>query len=303
MFNIIKIIDDPVLNLSNKIFVMSRILVPVDFTKVSFAAYHYAVNLALALKGEITVIHVINGAFATTDASFLDTLDMIYESARQKLAYFMDDYADKMGIEDLEIKVTKEVRFGVPGFTIADFANDQKFDYVVSGMRDNHNIIEKVLGTTSTIVTKIASCPVILIHENTKWITPKKIIFTIDNSSDFDESIDKFVRFNEQFNATTDFIHVRQDEDNIQETKNAVIKEIFSGNKPEFSFEIKTIYGGDIVQSIVDYSIFEKADMLVMVHRKRSLLESFFNRSLSIKTAEGFHLPVMVLEENLLSHL
>lgn len=279
---------------------MIRILVPIDFTKVSFSAYNYAVHLARAIKAEITIIHVINGSFSTHDASFLDTMDIIYESANQRLSYFVNEFAEQMGLDDEDLVVKREVRFGVPGFTIADFANDQKFDYVVAGMRDNHNIIEKVLGTTSTIVTKMTTCPVILIHENTKWVTLKKIIFTIDNSTDFDESINKFVVFNATFRATTDFIHIRHDEENIQSTKDAVIKEIFAINEPNFSFEIKTIYGGDIVQSIVDYSIFEKADMLVMVHRKRSFLDSFFNRSLSLRTAEGFHLPIMVLEENIL---
>lgn len=278
---------------------MNRILVPIDFTKVSFAAYNYAINLAMSMGGEVTVLHVINGSFTTTDVSFLDTMDMVYESSRQKLAYFIDDYAQKQGLEDIDVKVHREVRFGVAGFTIADYANDHKFDYVVAGMRDNHNIIEKILGTTSTIVTKLTSCPVILIHENTKWLTPKKIIFTIDNSADFDESIARFVRFNGFFGASTDFIHIRLDDDHIEQTKEAVIKEIFAIKKPDFSFEIKMIYGGDIVQSIVDYSIFEKADMLVMVHRKRSFLDSFFNRSLSLKTAEGLHLPVMVLEETI----
>ncbi|MBK8626535.1 MAG: universal stress protein [Saprospiraceae bacterium] len=283
---------------------MNRILVPIDFTKVSDAAYHYAFHLSIALKAEITVIHVINGGFSTVDASFMDTMDIVYESANQKLADFINEFAEKTGNVDLDSMVKREVRFGVPGFTIADFANDQKFDYVVAGMRDNHNVIERVLGTTSTIITKMASCPVILIHENTNWIAPKKIIFTLDNSADFDESISKFIRFNSEFKASTDFIHIRQDEEvNLQHTKDAVIKEIFESEVPDFSFEIKTIYGGDIVQSIVDYSIFEKADMLVMVHRKRSLLDSFFNRSLCIKTAEGFHLPIMVLEENLIRKL
>ena len=85
---------------------------------------------------------------------------------------------------------------------------------------------------------------------------------------------------------------------NIDSTRDAVIKEVFKKKEPDFAFEIKNIYGGDIVQSIIDYSIFEKADMLVLVHRKRNFLDSFFNRSLSLRTAEGIHLPVMILEEN-----
>ncbi|MGB4840887.1 MAG: universal stress protein [Saprospiraceae bacterium] len=277
---------------------MLRILVPVDFTKVSFSAYNYAVHLAEVLKSEITVLHIINGSFSTADSMFLDSMDASYEAAETRLSTFVNDYLTKTGTEKYRIKIKKDVRFGVPGFTIADYANDQNYDYVVTGMRDNHSLIEKFLGTTSTIITKLTSCPVILIHENTKWSDPKKVIFTIDDSTDFDESIAKYLDFNEFFKAATDFIHIKKDDTTLDSTRDVVIREVFKVKEPDFAFEIKNIYGGDVIQSIVDYSIFEKADMLVMVHRKRSFLDSVFNRSMSLRTAEGIHLPIMILEEN-----
>jgi nucleotide-binding universal stress UspA family protein len=275
-----------------------KILVPFDFTKVSKSALDYALNLANHINANIHLMYVLNGSFSTSDSMFLDTIEDVYDHAKTRLEEYLETESKKMSNFD-KVSLHPVVRFGVPGFTLADYANDNKFDFVVSGMRDQHNVIERFLGTTSTILTKLASCPVILIHENTPWMYPKKTIFTIDDTADFDESIQKYLQFNTYFNASTDFIHVRNDKnDDALFSKDAVIKELFLKKHPEFTFDIKTIYGGDIVQSIVDYSIFEKADMLVMVHRKRSLLDVFFNRSLSIKTAEGLHLPVMVLEEN-----
>lgn len=276
---------------------MTRILVPVDFTKSSLASFVYAAHLAGSIKAEITVIHVINGSFSTADSMFLDTMDASYESANQRLSKFVKERTPE-GIPLNKIAIKKEVRFGVPGFTIADFANDQAFDYVVSGMRDNHSLIEKFLGTTSSIITKLTSCPVLLIHENTRWFEPKKVIFTIDDSTDFDESITAYLKFNHHFKAVTDFLHIKKDDKEIDSTRDTLIREVFKIKEPDFAFEINNINGGDVIQSIVDYSIFEKADMLVMVHRKRKLLDSVFNRSMSLKTAEGIHLPIMILEEN-----
>lgn len=276
---------------------MTRILVPVDFGKSSLAAFLYAVHLAEAIKAEITIIHIINGSFSTADSMFLDTMDAAYAAADQRLKKFVQENLPvEMSLDEMKIK--REVRFGVPGFTVADFANDRSFDYVVSGMRDNHSLIEKFLGTTSSIITKLTSCPVFLIHKNTKWAVPKKVIFTIDDSTDFDESISTYLGFNETFKAATDFLHIKKDDKDIDSTRDVVIREVFKTKEPDFSFEINNIFGGDIIQSIVDYAIFEKADMLVMVHRKRKLLDSVFNRSMSLKTAEGIHLPIMILEEN-----
>lgn len=276
---------------------MIRILVPVDFTKSSLSAFVYAAHFAEKLGAEVTVLHVINGSFSTADSMFLDTMDASYESANQRLGKFIRENLPEQVTTD-NIKIKKEVRFGVPGFTVADFANDQSYDYIVSGMRDNHSLIEKFLGTTSSIITKLSSCPVILIHENTRWSEPKKVIFTIDDSTDFDESITAYLNFNETFKAATDFLHIKKDDKEIDSTRDTVIRQVFKTKEPDFAFEINNIYGGDVIQSIVDYSIFEKADMLVMVHRKRKLLDSVFNRSMSLKTAEGIHLPIMILEEN-----
>jgi nucleotide-binding universal stress UspA family protein len=277
---------------------MTKILVPIDFTKVSFSAYNYALHIASFIEADVTVLHVINGSFSTADSMFLDSMDAAMEASRKRLQYFVSDYAKEMGVGDTKVAITTEVRFGVPGFTISDYANDNSFNYVIAGTRDNHNIIERILGTTSTIITKMTACPVILIHENTRWNVPEKVIFTIDDSTDFDESIDAYLRFNKHFNATTDFLHIKMNHKNIDSTKDAVIREVFKTKVPEFSFDIKNIYGGDIVQTIVDYAIFEKADMLVMVHRKRSFLDSFLSKSISLRTAEGIHLPIMILEEN-----
>jgi len=277
---------------------MIRVLIPIDFTKSSFSSFNYGIHFAKEIHAKVTILHIINGSFSTADAMFLDSMDAAYDAAEKRIEHFLAGYTKTTGVKNEDVLIDSIVRFGVPGFTIADFANDQSYDYVVCGMRDDHSLLEKFLGTTSTIVTKLTSCPVILVHENTPWSSPKKVIFTIDDSTDFDESINKYIEFNKIFKASTDFIHIKKDDKEIDSTRDAVIKEVFKTKDPEFSFEIKNIYGGDIVQTIVDYSIFEKADMLVMVHRKRKFLDSIFNRSVSLKTAEGIHLPIMILEEN-----
>lgn len=277
---------------------MKRILVPVDFSNVAKSACHYAASLARSIQAEVELIHVIDASLPVADAYFLDSLDDAYNASLEKLIQF----TKALTLDTTYgIKVKQTVRFGSPGFVVADYANDNSFDYIVAGMRDKHSLIERILGTTSTIITKVANCPVLLIHEDTHWMEPKKIIFTLDDSVDFDESVEKFIVFNSTFKAKTDFIHIKTEENDFKMTQNAVLKEMFSKSEPTFGFEIRTIYGGDIVQTIVDYSIFEKADLLVMVHRKRSFLDTFFNKSLTIKTAEGFHLPIMVLEERLIN--
>jgi nucleotide-binding universal stress UspA family protein len=277
---------------------MKNILVPVDFTKTSFSAYYYASQLAMAMGAKLTLMHVINGSFNTNDTMFLDSLDSAYKAAKARIKYFAKDYGKEIGIEVEKVKIKYEVRFGVPGFSVVDYLKDVPVDLVVTGTRDKHNIIERFLGTTSSIIARLSSRPVLLIHENTRYLRPEKIVFAIDSETDFDESIDEFNSFNETFKASTDFVHVSDGRKEITETKNQIVKELFERKEPEFAFQIKNINATDYMSGIVDYCLFEKADMLVLVHRKKSLLAEFFSKSFSLRTAEGIHLPVMILNEN-----
>jgi nucleotide-binding universal stress UspA family protein len=280
---------------------MSKILVPVDFTKASMAAINYAWQFASSIGGEITLLHVIQAGFTSADPMLLDTLDAAMVNAKERLQNFVEECKKLYHVASIDSTLSSEVRFGVPGFTIADMATDLAFDYVITGMRDHHSFVDKMVGTTSAIVVKNCQCPVILIHENTPWRIPAKIIFTIDQNTDFDESVSAFRVFNSIFNASTDFIHIKQVDDANFPGRDAVLHELFTKKPPAFSFTIKSITGGDIIQSIVDYTLFEKADLIVMVHRKKSFLNSVFKRSMSLSTAEGIHLPVVILAETNLS--
>lgn len=277
---------------------MKNILVPVDFTKTSFSAYYYANQLAVATGAKLTLMHVINGSFNTNDTMFLDSLDSAYKAAIARLKYFAKEYGKENGFDLDKVKIKYEVRFGVPGFSVVDYMKDVAVDLIVTGTRDKHNIIERFLGTTSSIIARLSSRPVILVHENTRYLRPSKVVFAIDSDTDFDESIDEYIAFNETFKASTDFVHVSSAKSEITETKNQIIKEIFSNKEPDFAFQIKNISSSDHMTGIVDYCVFEKADMLVLVHRKKSLLAEFFSKSFSLKTSEGIHIPVMILNEN-----
>ncbi|MFZ1705135.1 MAG: universal stress protein [Saprospiraceae bacterium] len=275
-----------------------KILVPVDFTKTSFSAYYYANQLAKKIGAEMTLIHILTGSFSIADTFVMDTLDSTYKVAMSRLQYFAKEYPKEMGYELSPLKTHFELRYGAPGFTVTDFANDKKFDYIVAGTRDNHNIIERVFGNTSKIMALTTKIPILFIHENTRYREVKKIVFAIDDQSDFDECIDHFVDFNQHYHAKTTFIHIAQGKPSLEQTKSAIIKEIFEKKYPDFSFDIKSIQGSNIPQSIIDYCIFEKSDLLTVVHRKGGILSDFFEKSIGYKTVEGIHLPILWLVEN-----
>lgn len=279
---------------------MFRILVPVDFFKTSFAAFNYAANFSqLFPDSEITLLHVINGAFNMDDTLVFDLMESKKDAALEKLGYFHQTYPSELGIDIPKIKVKKDVRFGLPGFTIAEYASSHNFDMVIMGTRDKHNLFDKLLGSASAITLRTAECPVMLIHESVKFNSPKKVVFAFDEKSDLEDALEGYWKLNSVLGAKTDFVHVNtKNRKDVLHQKSEIVEELFEDHNPSFSFEIKTIDGDNVHTAIKDYCLFEKSDILVMMHRKEGVFKNMFRSHNSVRMAHEFHLPVLIYHED-----
>jgi len=220
------------------------------------------------------------------------------DAALARLSYFHEEYPKELGIDLPKITVKKEVRFGIPGFTITDYAQSNHFDLIIMGTRDQHNLFDKMLGSASTIAIRTAACPILLIHEHAKYNTPEKIVFAFDEKSDIENALEHYWKINSVVKAKTDFIHVNTNKQSkIKDQAAEIIDEMLEEHEAVFSFEIKTITGKKVQSALRDYCLFEKSDILAMTHRKEGVFSNLFRRHQSVKMAQEFHLPVLIFQE------
>ena len=276
-----------------------KILVPVDFNQTSFSAYVYASEMADLLDAEITLLHVLNGYLNVNEPLSYEPMKTLEEAAYERLKYFALQYPVDQGVKLKRLPKEHEVRFGIPGHSISDFANDFNFDLIIMGSRDKHSIFERILlGTASSIAIKRSKCPTILVHENTRYHKPERIVFGFDNKGELDDGLEAFHKLNGLWKAQTSFVHVKTAEnEDLSESRKEIIAELFEDNDVNYSFEIKSIEGKSVGKTLMDYCLNEKADMLLMVNRKQGFLDNLLDRSVSTKVAQKFHLPVMVVNE------
>jgi nucleotide-binding universal stress UspA family protein len=248
---------------------------------------------------EITLLHVIDGAFNLDDTLVFDLMESKKDAALEKLEYFHQTYPSELGVDIPKVKIQKIVKFGFPGFTIAEYASNKDFDLVIMGTRDKHNLFDKLLGSASAITLRTAQCPVLLIHENVKFNRPKKIVFAFDEKSDLEHALESYWELNSVLKAKTEFIHVKtKNKSDVQDQKSEIVEELFEDHDPSFSFEIKTVDGKNVHTTIKDYCLFGKSDMLIMVHRKEGIFKNIFTSNNSVRMAQEFHLPVLVYHED-----
>lgn len=152
-----------------------KILVPVDFSSCSNEAFGVALQLADALAGEVTVMHVID--VNTVDAfNRLGLLAVPSEATRQtrrlrhharlKMRQLLKSHAPGRSIRRL-------VAEGTPFVEVAKFARTEGIDLIVLGSYGGRSdSMEKIFfGATADKVVRTAGCAVLtvpLVRQRTK---------------------------------------------------------------------------------------------------------------------------------------
>ncbi|MDF1698800.1 MAG: hypothetical protein P1U56_23300, partial [Saprospiraceae bacterium] len=86
--------------------------------------------------------------------------------------------------------------------------------------------------------------------------------------------------------------------DDITKEKAEIVNELFEKEDPQFAFEVKTLSGKNVVNSLQDYCTFEKIDLVAMIYRSEGIFANFLHSNKSIQIAQQVHLPVIVFKED-----
>jgi nucleotide-binding universal stress UspA family protein len=273
-----------------------KILVPTDFNNASFTAYQYASMLAEKLGASITLLHVIAGSFNTGDTLSFEPLQTMESQAYARLKFFATTYAEERNIELPKVAAHHVVRWGIPGFSIVDYADDKDYDLIVMGSRDKYGFLDRLLGSSSALAIRRADCPVLVIHADTPVRLPQQAVFAFDDKGDLEDALEAYCKINKHIGAHTKFVHIdnHSGQDNINEQVGDILAELIIDEEVAFGFEIEQKEGSDVAKQIKDYCQIEKADMLVIHRKEDGIFKNLFGSTLSVSIAQGVKLPVLI---------
>jgi universal stress protein A len=144
-----------------------RILVPVDFSEGSRAAFDYALALAEKLDGEVELLHVWETPTYLTPELWVST-------AKQP-PMALADYARQAAEKDLDawrggnrhrVPVRSRVAVGVTDQVIVEIAAE--FDLVVMGTHGRTGLSHLFVGSVAERVVRRAPCPVLTVRRTEK---------------------------------------------------------------------------------------------------------------------------------------
>jgi len=146
-------------------FKPKKILVPTDFSEYSDKAVQKALDIAKDEGSEVFLFHVIHEDFQTcvvdycfTENEINSIKDRMFTAAKENMQKELDKYPISV-----EVKVSTEVRNGVPYEEILRFQEEKGVDLIVIASHGRSALKDYFMGSVASRVLKRAKCEVLLV--------------------------------------------------------------------------------------------------------------------------------------------
>ncbi len=276
---------------------ITKILVPIDFTDNSENAVHAAIKIASLNNASI---HLINFCISlSTDGNIPVDTNELLQSRKAQMNQFIQQnckiFSNRLVTEHNSVEFEHDVVTGMAGDEIPAYIKKNHIDLVIMGRRGEHDALDKFLGSVSTAVIDHAECPVLLIPQQSRFETIRNICFSVGSQSHFKLFMDYVMYWAELFRSSIHFVHVDHLQKDGEQIFDQIRERLKSQNKIPIDYKFANLKGENITQEINQYSEQHSIDLIITIHKKRSLIESLFTKSISVKISHLVKTPLLVI--------
>ena len=142
---------------------IKNIIVPTDFSKLSFSAFEYAKDLAESTNATIHLVYVLEKippflAVRSLDVTEDEVMKDMEEQANKQLA----ETSKSLRI-DSSVKIIEICRKGTDYEEIVNYSKEIENPLIVIATHGRTGIMHTLLGSVAEKVIRIAKCPVLVI--------------------------------------------------------------------------------------------------------------------------------------------
>jgi nucleotide-binding universal stress UspA family protein len=291
----------------HKIQVIRRIMVPVDFSDISFDACRFAISLASKFKAEVKLVHVFyNPAIDVSpyadhysyQIKLVESLREIEKSAREnmlKLEHKLKMWCIKENLA--QIHVTAKLINGFSTDELIEYSKTYKPAIIIMGTRGLTRDNFKAFGRVASKVIENADIPVLALPSGTaKTIAEiKSIMYATDlDPSDY-SAINRLIQMLAPFKIKIHCVHIcfveKKPWDSVKLDELKVhLKQEYKGLNITFN----NIVSDNVINGLETYIRDNDIDALAVTTHKRNLLEKIFIPSVSRKIYSETGKPLLV---------
>jgi len=272
------------------------IVVATDFSKASKNAVNFAAQLAISTKSPLQLLHIYLPPIAVAEGQVvLPSLGELKKYNDAKLKRMSDGLTKKYG-KTLNIDFSSKC--GMPQDEIPEYAMAKNGRLLLMGLQGAGDLAEIFIGSTTTSVLRKSKTPVITVGNGAKFKPFKKIVFASDYKENYSQNIlEPLKTLAKEHKSEIDILHVFTKSGEIPSITEAIeglkIENNFKGIKHKFV----ATQNNNIVEGIYDYAKQHKADLIVMIPRKRNFFEKMFSKQNTKQLAFQSKIPLLSLSD------
>ncbi|HJS55349.1 MAG TPA: universal stress protein [Chitinophagaceae bacterium] len=281
---------------------IKNILVPVDFSDTSLNALKTAISIAKQQRAKIILLNVV-------DTTFMFGFKGVYYISEKTIDSLVDVSARMLSPllgnlkEEHMLECTSEIKVGIVPQAIVNSAYKNNADLIIMGTHGASGVREFFIGSTAQKVVKIASCPVLTIPPNKKWVDFKTILFPIRPVAGGVEKYDflrKLIRHN--YPSIKILILAPTYNDLEKETLQELVKKLKTKLKDDgIKISGSLISGTNMTEAVLKTSKSIGADMIVITVTTDPAFKQFFIGPFEQHVVNHSTVPVLSIRPKLAS--
>ena len=189
-----------------------RILLPVDFSEHSLAAFGHGALLASAFGGRLELVHVVEHVLHTHPPFWVGEAALADELHRQALTsaeLTLKKLLAKLP-KDAAVEVETHVLSGsLPG-ALVDYATESKADLIVISTHGRTGFARWLMGSVSERVLRAARCPVLVARGGSVQLRPQlgRVLVAVDLSDHSRRALHVAGQLASKFGASLEILYV-----------------------------------------------------------------------------------------------
>jgi len=268
----------------------NKYLVLHDFTPVGDAAFNYAANLSLNVSNEILLLHLVSNKSQVNEAE-----------AKLKKVIQEVESANSEVIKNTII--TPLVRVGNIFEDVSKIVKEESINLIIMGTHGPRGM-QKVFGSFAMKVITSSDVPFIVLQQDTKAKSVKKILVPIDLEKESLQIVNIAGDIADIFNAEIFLVAEKQEDELLnRKIKNRIliVKKQYEERSIKCSIEFISM-SGSYQSKIISYCREKEIDLIAIAYHTASILPQFDKFAQTLITNED-KLPCAIVNSKLASSL
>jgi nucleotide-binding universal stress UspA family protein len=269
---------------------MKKIFVATDFSQNSIDAIHYARAILELTGGKMYILHAFSMPYSTQSAMRNIHARLQAEAERQML-----ELETQLKSEGSPIEIETFVREGNAVELILTAAEHFEVDLIVMGTRGSTAMEEIMIGTTTASAVSRSKFPVLAVPKNVFFFGFKRVTFATDLQKGSKEAAQKLINLTAPFNSIIDLLHIFDPgKEGPGEALSKLDSDLEKTGREVHNFMLAN---ESIRDGLLQHMEAHPAEVLVMLTRRRTLLQRLFDPSLTKKVTIHAETPILVLHD------